>query len=95
MNTLHNWGICQTTERRFWHLAPELKPAVIIGNLGSPDGERVEVWPREVKGRLLIMETETITAVGNPDPEWVRWMTESGIPFDPDHPFKRWEVDES
>ena len=48
-----------------------------LGRVASVDGDVMELKYDGSKFRLV-----------DPDPEYLAWLKERGIPFDPEHPFK-------
>ena len=91
-HTLYNWSVSYTSDPRFRYMAPEVKPVIVMGNLDAPNGSLMEVNPVSADGRVLMAPEHVITATGEPEAGWVAWMADHGIPFDPEHPFKRWET---
>ncbi len=68
---------------------------VLVGTVnGHPrhaDGEIVMTAPltwHAAKGRTTPTDSGTVYELLTPDPKWVAWMKENGIPFDEDNPMR-------
>ncbi len=80
MKTLESWS----TYRDPWE-APEL-PLRIVGLL---DGERVRTSRvQDSRGRIVITESGSRYLLGEPDPEYLKWLQGHDYRFDPENPIK-------
>jgi len=87
---LECWALCSTGDG---YTAPEVfgrcLRGVVTGHHRKDDGERV-VTSRVVsaEGRTATTASGTTYELGEPDPEWLAWMVEHGIAFNPDSPIR-------
>lgn len=75
------------------YTAPEQRDLFIHGHLYGdptfPDGyEVVTSGVRKVKGRMITTKNGSHYTLGTPDPVWLAWLREHGIPFDPERPIR-------
>lgn len=75
------------------YTAPECRPpclrGIVTGHPRKDDGTKI-VTSRIVSstGRTATTASGTTYELGAPDPEWIAWMVEHGIPFNPDSPIR-------
>ncbi len=72
--------------------APELGGAWLRGRVyGHPkftDGDRIDTGSLVSAEGRTVRTAKTVYQLGEPDPEWLTWMAEKGIAFDPENPVK-------
>jgi len=87
---LHNWF----TKRSVWK-APEDNPIRVAGEVwnhpGFPNGHKIQTSSPtsfDPQSRLLTTISGSVYRLEKPDPEWIKWMREQGIEFDPENPIR-------
>lgn len=67
--------------------APEIKYLYLIGYLDT--GERILTSSLvSATGRIVRTESGSLYQLCNPDQDYLNWMKEKNIPFDPENPVK-------
>lgn len=84
---LENWSVTAC-----WYSAPELGRTYLQGTVfGHPKKEDGKVV---ITSRVLSVEDKTVQTrnttyeLGTVDPDYVVWMEDNGIEFDPENPIK-------
>ena len=91
MPKLDNWSCGPVIDDPY--LAPERAGLCLHGTVTGhhriPDGETIRTnRVAKVNGRTVVTESGTVYELGNPDPEYLAWMAQHNIPFDPDFPIR-------
>lgn len=87
---IDNWACVCSEEHAF--LPPELKVLLIKGTVTGhpkyPDGKRIQTsCIRRADGKIVYTQN-SIYKLGEPRKDWLDWMEENGIKFDPENPIK-------
>ncbi len=87
---LENWSVGVFSNV---YQAPEMRSSYLTGTVyGHPrkkDGTEIDTTPiAAVNGLLVTTRTGTVYQLGAPNPEYLSWLKENNIPFDPAEPIK-------
>lgn len=65
---------------------------IVKGHPRKADGKKIQTSSVDVDegatGRTVVTASGTVYELLTPDPEWVKWMKENDIPFDPENPIR-------
>lgn len=96
MPTLNNWSCVTRTANPYQ--APELGYLAVSGELGEDHdyGHKVRKAGQKIttskvvksEGTQIMTNSGTIYDLGTPDPEYLEYLAEKGIDFDPQWPIK-------
>lgn len=86
---LEHWAV--KIEDADGYTTPELLRRNLVGEVyGHPehrDGKRIRSTSIiAAQGRIVQTRTGRRYELGDPDPDYLAWLTREGIPFDPEHP---------
>ncbi len=87
---IDNWACVYNDEQAF--LPPELRVLLIKGTVTGhpkyPDGKRIQTSRvRRVENKIVYTQN-SVYRLGEPKKDWLDWMEENGIKFDPENPIK-------
>lgn len=87
---IENWACVYSEECSF--KAPErsilLVKGTVFGHSKYKDGKTIQTsCIREVEGKIIHTQNSTYR-LGEPKKEWLDWMKENGIDFDPENPIR-------
>jgi len=83
--TLENWSTCTSCGP---FSAPEVCTVRLQGHRVE-DGQNVVTSAiKSAHGREVTTRSGSVYRLGKPDAEWIAWLAERGIPFDPARPVK-------
>ena len=85
---LENWSVCYGNDDPFQ--PPELRGIRLHGmRVGDPDQRPVLTsYVDNIEGRRITTQSGSVYVLGAPKPEYLQWMTEHGIVYDPENPIK-------
>lgn len=70
--------------------APEIGPRIVGTRAGDPPGRQVVTSTvEEIDGRYVKTMSGSVYELGEPDPDFVKFLRENGYPFDPENPIRR------
>jgi len=81
---LRRWSV----EASVWQ-APEVRDIHLVGYRNDETEHRVITSPIvDIKGKVITTQSGSVYLLEDIDPEYLRWMQENGINFDPENPIK-------
>lgn len=91
MIALRNWSCCYWDGNPF--IAPEARPLALQGEAYGhprfPDGNKVKTGPiAAINGRVITTESGSVYSLGDPHPDYLKWLTDNGRKYDVEHPIK-------
>lgn len=83
---LTNWSIEFSADSAFQ--APEARSQHLVGH--TPDRTGLIITSRIVRaeGRLVTTRSGSVYELGEPSTEYLAWLTEHGLAYDPEQPVK-------
>lgn len=90
--TINQWGVCGKGDG---YTPPELSSVVLVGTVHDhpkwppsefPEGRRIETSAiLNAEGRYVRTRSR-VYYLGEPDPTYLAYLEEAGLPFDPENP---------
>jgi uncharacterized protein CbrC (UPF0167 family) len=82
---LHRWSVCSTGDP---FQAPELHPKRLAGLRCEDDREIVTSSIVSIDGRRVTTYSGSVYILEEIDPEFLSWMQENNMEYDPENPIK-------
>lgn len=92
MPRLENWSVF--VDNADGYKPPELLKRYLNGTVFDhpfhSDGKSIDTSSIQVaEGKVVVTRSGTRYELGSPSPDYLRWLQEKGLSFDPENPIKR------
>ena len=93
MPRLENWSVVSTQTNESY-IAPEHRNRHLVGEVFDHptfwNGKEIETSSIQLaEGKVVVTRSGTRYELGSPSPDYLRWLQEKGLSFDPENPIKR------
>jgi len=91
MYKLDNWAVHSTNDNPYY--PPDAFDKFLSGEVSNhpkyQDGSRIRTsWIEKVHGRYVTTSSGSVYVLANPHPDYVKWMNENNIEYNPDKPIR-------